>query len=215
MKERAICLLIGYICGLFSTGYFVGKSQKIDIREHGSGNAGATNTLRVLGPKMGFIALAGDAFKAILAILICRHLFKTSCSEILPLITMYAGTGAVLGHNHPFYLHFQGGKGIASSCGLMIALKPVFFLINGLMFIGVVAKTRFVSLGSMTMLVAFFVEVLIYRMTGGFDMPKEAQTEMVVLAAFLCASALYRHRANIGRLKNGCENKFSFHTKEQ
>ena len=102
--ERLICLLIGYVCGLFETGYFYGKLHHIDIREHGSGNSGATNTLRTLGKKAGLIVFLGDALKCVAAAVIVYFLFRNTKSDMMPLLKMYAGAGAVLGHNYPFYL---------------------------------------------------------------------------------------------------------------
>ena len=105
---RIICILIGYAIGLFQTGYIYGKTQHIDIREHGSGNAGTTNTLRTLGFKAGAITFAGDCGKAILAIFISWLIFHAQYPEGIKLLGMYAGLGAVLGHNYPFYMKFKG-----------------------------------------------------------------------------------------------------------
>ena len=127
--ERLICLGIGYIFGMFQTGYLVGKSHHIDIRQCGSGNAGTTNALRTLGKKAGAITLLGDMFKCVLAILLIDHLFKNNYQDILPLLGMYTAAGCVLGHNFPFYLHFKGGKGVAASAGMLLALDWKVFLI--------------------------------------------------------------------------------------
>ena len=126
IASRIICLIIGYIFGLFQTGYICGKVCKIDIRNHGSGNAGTTNTIRVLGWKAGLITFAGDLGKSMLAVLVAWALFHNEYPEGMKVLQMYAGLGAVLGHNYPFYLKFKGGKGIASSAGLIIALHPYF-----------------------------------------------------------------------------------------
>ena len=109
--ERIICLAIGYVFGLFQTGYIYGKLHNVDIRTMGSGNAGTTNALRTMGFKAGAITFIGDAFKCIFAVLTVKLIFGDSQADILPLLSMYAGTGAVLGHNYPFYLKFKGGKG--------------------------------------------------------------------------------------------------------
>ena len=97
--ERIICLAIGYAFGLFQTAYFYGKAHGIDIRSHGSGNAGTTNTLRVLGTKAGLIVFAGDVIKCILAVVAVRLLFGRNYGEIIYLLMLYAGAGAILGHN--------------------------------------------------------------------------------------------------------------------
>ena len=99
---RIICLLIGYAFGLFQTSYIYGRTKGIDIREHGSGNAGTTNALRTLGKKAGAITLAGDCIKCILAVLTVRLIFGASHPELLKLLTVYAAAGTILGHNFPF-----------------------------------------------------------------------------------------------------------------
>ena len=97
--ERIICVLIGYAFGLFQTGYIYGKAHNIDIRSQGSGNAGTTNALRTLGWKAGVATLLGDAFKCVFAVLTVQAIYRNSCGDIQPLLSMYAGMGAVLGHN--------------------------------------------------------------------------------------------------------------------
>lgn len=116
--ERLLCLLIGYVCGLFQTSYIYGRMHHMDIREHGSGNAGTTNALRTLGKKAGALTLLGDCLKCVISVLIVRAVFGESQKEILPLLSLYAAAGCILGHNFPFYLKFRGGKGIAASVGL-------------------------------------------------------------------------------------------------
>ena len=112
---RLICLAVGYLFGLIQTSYIYGRMQGIDIRTQGSGNAGTTNALRVLGKKAGAITFVGDACKCIAAILLVRLLFSGSYPDMVPLLCVYTGAGVVLGHNFPFYLNFKGGKGIAAS----------------------------------------------------------------------------------------------------
>ena len=107
--ERLICLAIGYVCGLFQTGYIVGEMSHVDIRKKGSGNAGTTNALRVLGWKAGLLTFAGDVIKCVVAFLIVFFMYRGS--DCRPLLTLYAGAGVTLGHNFPFYMNFKGGKG--------------------------------------------------------------------------------------------------------
>ena len=114
--ERIIWLVIGYIFGLFQTGYIVGKLHHIDIRQQGSGNAGSTNAVRVMGWKAGLCTFAGDVLKCVLAICLTRYIYRDTAYA--PMLAMYAGVGATLGHNFPFYLKFKGGKGIAVLAGL-------------------------------------------------------------------------------------------------
>ena len=103
--ERLICIVIGYIFGLIQSGYLYGKANHMDIRQYGSGNAGSTNVLRVMGKKAGAIVFLGDFFKAVLAMAVCRLLFKGN--EEVDLLALYAGLGVTLGHNFPFYLKFK------------------------------------------------------------------------------------------------------------
>jgi len=112
--ERLICVVIGYLFGLFQTGYFYGKLKHIDIRQHGSGNAGTTNALRTLGWTAGAITFLGDCLKCVAAVAVVYWLYGSTHDNI-SLLAMYAGMGAVLGHNFPFYLKFKGGKGIAAT----------------------------------------------------------------------------------------------------
>lgn len=115
---RIVCLAIGYCFGLFQTAFIYGKMHGIDIREKGSGNAGTTNALRVLGKKAGLIVFLGDALKAVFAMVLVHFLFENSHPEMGALLRIYAGAGVVLGHNFPFYMGFKGGKGIAATGGI-------------------------------------------------------------------------------------------------
>lgn len=208
--ERLICILIGYVFGLIQTGYLYGKSQKVDIRKMGSGNAGATNALRTLGWKAGAITFFGDAFKCIFAIILTCIIFRNSYRDILPVLSMYTGMGAVLGHNYPFYMHFKGGKGIAVTAGLIASTTNTWTVVLCLaVFSGIVAATKYVSVGSLTVVVVYFISVVVlgqmgyYKVTGGY------LYEIYAVAFLLVISAFFKHRANIKRLMNGTENKVS------
>lgn len=147
---RLVCVAIGYVFGLFQTGYIYGELKGTDIRQHGSGNAGATNALRTLGWKAGLITLLGDCFKCVFAVLLVRALFagRYPDENMGVLLGMYAALGVILGHNFPFYLKFKGGKGIAATAGLYLSLDPVMTLAAVVLFGGAVGATRYVSLGS-------------------------------------------------------------------
>ena len=121
MIHNIICLVIGYFCGCISSGYFVGKFHHIDIREHGSGNAGTTNVLRVLGKLPALITFVGDLAKAVMPILVIRIFLSP---DNWYLLCLYMGLGVVLGHNYPFYLGFKGGKGIAVTA---VGCTPAFY----------------------------------------------------------------------------------------
>lgn len=205
MVERLICIIIGYLFGLFQTGYIYGKINHVDIRKHGSGNAGTTNALRTLGWKAGVITFVGDCLKCVLAVVIVRLIFAEQGN--VELLAMYAGFGAVLGHNYPFYLNFKGGKGIASSAGLILAIHPVMFLITAVVFIAVVLITQYVSLGSMIIMTLFVMQAVIYGQAGGFGLAGAQLYEFYAIAVVLAVLAFWRHRANIKRLMDGTENK--------
>lgn len=212
--SRIICLGIGYVLGLFQTGYIYGKAHNIDIREHGSGNAGTTNTLRTLGWKAGAITFLGDLCKAMLAILIAWLLFRNSYPEAVKVLQMYAGLGAVLGHNFPFYLKFKGGKGIACTSGFILAcfwqIAPVCLIL----FILAVAVTRYVSLGSILVVISFFIQLVIFGQLGMLSVGKAYLPEVYIVGAVFTLLALWKHRANIKRLLAGTENKFGMSKKE-
>ena len=124
---RLWCLLIGYFLGSISVAYIVGKVRGIDLRDYGSGNAGTTNTLRVLGRRAGAIVLAGDLLKCFVAMIICWLIFKNQYPEMKYLVRIYAAAGAILGHDYPFYLKFHGGKGVACFVGMVAFSIPESF----------------------------------------------------------------------------------------
>lgn len=209
--ERVICLLIGYVFGLFQTGYIVGKIKHIDIRKQGSGNAGSTNAVRVMGWKAGAMTFAGDVLKCVLVVLLVRYLYRDT--DMTLLLGMYAGFGATLGHNFPFYLKFKGGKGIAVLAGLVLSTKLWMVPIPLAAFIFVVAVTRYVSAGSLLVTIIFLAEVICFGQMGGFAMAQPYVYELYLVTFLLMALAWWRHRANIKRLLNGTENKIGFSKK--
>ena len=203
--ERLICVAIGYLFGLFQTGYIYGMIDHVDIRKHGSGNAGTTNALRTLGWKAGVITFIGDCLKCVLAVVLVRFIFIQDIR--VELYAMYTGLGAVLGHNFPFYLKFKGGKGIASTAGLILAVNPVMFLIIAVVFIGIVWFTQYVSLGSLVIMSLFVIMVIISGQAGWLLLPTSNLMEYYAIVIALAALAFWRHRANIKRLATGTENK--------
>lgn len=212
---RLICVLIGYAFGLIQTGYLYGKSQHVDIRKHGSGNAGTTNALRTLGWKAGIITFLGDCFKCVIAVVLVHLLFASSHPDILPVLSMYTGMGAVLGHNYPFYMNFKGGKGIAVTAGLIVSTTNIWIvLICAAVFLGLVIGTRYVSLGSLTVVVVYFISVIVYGQMGGYHVSGSYLYEIYAIAFLLVVSAFYKHKANIKRLLAGNENKLSIGKKK-
>lgn len=204
---RVAALAIGYVCGMFQTGYIYGKSKGIDIRTKGSGNAGTTNTMRTLGMKAGLITFVGDLCKAILAVLLVKFLFRGQYPDGIKVLELYAGFGAVLGHNFPCYLKFQGGKGIACTAGMILAVCLQAAPICLALFVGAVVITRYVSLGSILVVISYLVQVIVFVENGLFFVPAEYKLEFYIVSACFTGMALWRHRANIKRLLNGTENK--------
>lgn len=202
---RIFCVLIGYALGMLQSAYFLGRVVgKIDIREFGSGNAGFTNATRVLGKKVGALVFLFDFLKVIVVFLICSFVFK----EAGKVAGLYAGLGAVLGHNFPFYLGFRGGKGIACTLGLMLFFNWQIALITyGIGFIVFMAK-KYISLSSLTMTLIYPIIMVILKGKFGFSI------EEILLMCLLCILAFIKHRANIERLLKGNENKFGSKKKE-
>ena len=205
--ERIICIIIGYVFGMFQTAFFYGKMHGIDIREHGSGNAGTTNTLRVLGTKAGLIVFAGDVLKCMIAVWITTLIFRGSHAEEIYLLKLYTAAGAILGHNYPFYLKFKGGKGIAATAGLILAFHPYFIPVGFVLFFGVFLTTHYVSLGSLLIYVGLMTEMVICGQTGLFGATQPVLNEMYAMTAFLTILAFYKHKENIKRLLHGNERK--------
>ena len=191
---RIIALLIGYGFGLFQTGYLYGKSKGIDIRQQGSGNAGTTNSLRVLGWKAGIITFAGDLLKAVFAILLVKLIFHGTYGADTKVLELYAGFGTVLGHNFPCYLQFR-------VCPPAVICCAVGFLI-------IVGITRYVSVGSIFLVSAYLVQAIIFGQIGWLKISGASRIEFYILSACFTGMAIWRHRANIVRLMNGTENKF-------
>lgn len=208
---RIVCLLIGYVCGLFQTAYIYGKMHGIDIRTVGSGNAGTTNALRVLGTKAGVIVFLGDVAKTVVAVLIVRLLFGGTYADSIYLLIFYTAAGVIFGHNYPFYLGFKGGKGIAATAGMIVALGPWFVVVEGLVFLLTFLITHYVSLGSLLVYLALIIQVIYCGQTGFFEgMTQPALYEMYAVALFLMAMAYWRHRSNIRKLVTGTERKTYF-----
>lgn len=217
--ERVICLAVGYVCGLLQTGYLVGEMSHVDIRKKGSGNAGTTNALRVLGWKAGILTFAGDVLKCIAAFLIVFFMYRGS--DCRPLLAMYAGAGVTLGHNFPFYMNFKGGKGIAVMAGLVV-VNSFWHLPASILMIPVtlaafllpVIVTRYISAGSLAAYTVFLIEMILIGQMGWFDMESARCYELYVVLALLTLLAWYRHKENIKRLLAGTENKFGSKKKE-
>ncbi|MDR1017127.1 MAG: glycerol-3-phosphate 1-O-acyltransferase PlsY [Lachnospiraceae bacterium] len=216
--DRVLCLVIGYAFGLIQTGYIYGKLHNVDIRKAGSGNAGSTNALRTMGLKAGVTTLLGDILKTVLAIVVAHLIFNMFIKNPMPyeLISLYTGLGVVLGHNFPFYLHFKGGKGIAATGGVILAtLDPISILICGIIFIGTVALTRYVSLGSILLVITYLIITIVKGICGNLDINSGHMIEYYIVVCVFVGLALFRHRGNINRLIHHKENKLSLGKKNK
>ena len=195
---RGIALGLGYLLGGIQTAILYSRRQKgLDIRDYGSGNAGATNTLRVLGKKAGLIVFCGDVLKSAAAVIISMLLFK----ENMYLAGLYAGVGAIIGHSYPLFFKFRGGKGIAVTVGAIYMIDIRMALIATCVFLICVYLTKFVSLSSM--LLTLSIPICIFF----FERGQVYWAEACCLGVFIAAFTAYRHKANIKRLINGTESK--------
>ena len=195
---RLMALVIGYFLGCFPTGYLVGKSRGVDIRKHGSGNTGTTNTLRTLGWGAAVLTFLGDCAKTILAIVLANVLFKRTGFD-MTILELYAGLGAVMGHNFPFYFKFKGGKAVATTAGVFLAIQPVYVLIFIGVFLMILLTTSTVSIASMgTMVLAAIFSFLI------------KDPIMAIAIWILALLIIYLHRENVARIKNGVESRVPF-----
>ncbi len=208
--ERLASLAIGYVFGIFQTGYIYGRLHNIDIREYGSGNAGTTNAMRTLGKKAGIITYIGDMLKAVISAFVVHLLFSKNCSDMEFLLILYSGFGVVLGHNFPFYLKFRGGKGIAASSGMILSLFPynwqmaVLALIT---FVLVAVISKYVSLASLCMMLGFLIELIIFGQLEMYDIASQYLLEVYIVGGLITVLAFVRHSANIKRLATGTERK--------
>ena len=190
--------LIYFIGAIIQTGFWIGKFNHIDIRDYGSGNAGTTNTMRTLGKKAGFITYFMDAFKSCITAIIIHFIYGSNSDISEMLLILYGGFGVVLGHNFPFYLGFKGGKGIATTGGVIFAFHWQLGLICAAVFLIITIISKYVSLGSICMVL--IIPFILY-----FNNPQD--WKLVVVGCIFTAMAIWRHRANIVRLMNGTENK--------
>lgn len=203
---RIISLLIGYVLGLIQSGYIVGRLYKLDIREHGSKNPGATNALRVLGKKAGAMVFLGDFLKSLIPCLAISYIFRDNI-DLKYVLLLYMGLGVVLGHNYPFYLGFKGGKGVASTAGILTALDIRIALILLLIFIAVTVATKYISLASIFVMLGFIIISFFY--SGFIRLSPSFSIEFRILCIVISLLSIWRHRSNIVRLINGKENKIN------
>ena len=200
LPSLLLCAVIGYLLGSVSAGILYSHLLGSDIRRHGSKNPGASNMLRIYGMNAGTITFIFDCAKAIGAVLLGRLIAGQNGA-------MAAGFFAIIGHNWPLYFGFKGGKGIAATAGLILAIHPAFIPMGVILFFGTFLLTHYVSLGSLLVYAGFLIEMVIMGQMDLFFMPVGHRAEMYVIAAFLTAMAYWKHRENIKRLLSGTERK--------
>lgn len=194
---NALILICAYVIGSIPSGLWIGKLfYNTDIRQHGSGNLGATNTFRVLGKKPGLVVTVIDVLKGTAAVLLLAlPIFSDATIHALIL-----GVVAVVGHMFPIFAGFRGGKAVATSAGVILGYSWPLFIVLFFTFFLSLKMTKMVSLTSMvTAVVAFIYSVVYWAVTGDFA--------LFILIAFLATFIFYRHRENIKRIKNGTEPK--------
>jgi acyl phosphate:glycerol-3-phosphate acyltransferase len=198
--------LIAYLIGSFPTGYLVGRLRGIDVRNVGSGNVGATNVTRVLGKQFGYPVFMVDFFKGLGALLVAvavAHRFQVD-SVVSDLCAAMGGIFAVVGHSYPVWLGFKGGKGVATSLGVMFGISWIAALIMCAVWIVVFKATRYVSVASIAAAIALPVAMMTQLFLHELRSPV-----LVYFSLCLAAIVVLRHRSNLSRLINGTEPRFA------
>ena len=205
MFSLILIILLAYLVGSFPTSIVVGRmTRRIDIREHGSKNAGGTNAFRVLGWKAGLFVAMVDILKGVLATLLIAKIRVDPLMLDYELVQIIAGTSAVIGHVWTVLAKFKGGKGVATGGGMIIALFPWASLICFIIFSALVLTTRYVSLGSIIATSSLpFVLLTFDRMFG-----KSVSNSLLTFSILISCLIIFTHRSNIRRLINGTENRF-------
>lgn len=223
LKIDSLIVIASYLLGSVPFGYITGKMHGMDIRQHGSGNIGATNVMRTLGKKPGYTVFACDAIKGLVAVIIGKYLavhyslpissMSITTTEVfhstqiirLPeaIAAISAAIACIIGHNFPVWLGFKGGKGMATSAGVLIGMMPLTAMGCVIVWALVFFTTRYVSLASIAAAIALPVITMLLLLAGWlYGWP------YFYFSVAACLLAVWRHRANIGRLVNGTENRF-------
>lgn len=194
MISSILIVLFAYLCGSISTAVWYGRFvHKIDIRNHGSGNAGATNSLRVLGKTAGVVVLIIDFLKGLLPVLLAEYLNYEEP------VVLLVGFVAVIGHLLPIFSNFQGGKGVATAMGVIVAIFPLGALVCFVVFLSTVVLTKYVSLGSILGAASFPVAVVL--------LSEKPSVYLILFGVALALLLSFTHRKNIERLLAGNESK--------
>lgn len=206
-------MLISYLVGSIPTAVWVGKlTRKVDIREHGSGNAGATNTFRVLGWKAGTVVSLIDLLKGFVAAFYISHIGfalgempeNVGVWNIEIFMQIIAGLAAVIGHMFPLYAGFKGGKGVITAAGMLYAIEPISISLALLVFLIVMFTSRYVSLASIVASISYPLFLLSLRYFFGFS---DIDGSLMVFSSVVSLSIVVKHSANVTRLRNGTENR--------
>ncbi len=192
MNLPIILCLIAYLLGSIPFGVIFARLNKVDLRQHGSGNIGATNVARTLGKKLGVLTLVGDALKGVAAVALADSLLSN------PAHIAFAGLFAFLGHLFPVFLKFRGGKGVATGLGIFLYLMPLPTLASMAVFGISLWMWNFVSLSSIVAAASIPLLALLFS----------ADQAYIALASVVAVLVIIRHHANISRLMNGTENRF-------
>ena len=227
-----VSMVVGYLLGSFPTGYLVGRRYGIDIRQHGSGNIGATNVVRVLGKKPGYSVFLCDMLKGVVAVRIVLPLAQALIAravdhgaDLSGLVNVtpvgssqqyaaylqgaavpagiVAAVACILGHNFPVWLRFRGGKGVATTVGVLLGLMPVSLLISAVVWVAVFYGLRYVSLASLLAAMVLPLSVWYFKVR-----PTHGNWPLFYFSLLATALIFWRHRANIRRLLNGTEARF-------
>lgn len=193
MTTELTLLITAYFLGSIPTGLLLAKAAGVDIRTSGSGNIGATNVYRTLGRSVGVMTLAGDCLKGLLPVLLAKYL------HMVDIWIAAIGLAAFLGHVYTIFLGFKGGKGVATALGVFLGVAPLAVCGALLVFAGVVWRSRFISLGSITAAAAMPAFVALFN----------PQPPLVLMTVAVAALVVWKHRENIQRLRAGTESKFT------
>lgn len=192
MTRELVLIITAYFLGSIPTGLLLAKAAGVDIRSSGSGNIGATNVYRTLGRSVGVMTLLGDCLKGLLPVLLARKLGLTD--QWIAAV----GLAAFLGHVYTVFLCFKGGKGVATALGVFLGVSPLSVAGALLIFVAIVWKTRYISLGSIT--AAAVMPGLVAVLDG--------RPPLVLMSVLIAALVVWKHRENIQRLRAGVENRF-------
>ncbi len=199
-----LIFILSYLIGSVPWGYLFARSKGVDIRQHGSGNIGTANVLRVMGKKWGYLVFLCDFFKGFLSVKLGALIAAYFLANV-GLGSVIAAVACVLGHDYPIWLGFKGGKGIATLAGTVLSLfPPLVFVSFGVVWIAVFLIGRYTSLASISAAVALPIAVSLIVGKAEPDFPL-----LVGFSVLMAALAIWLHRANIGRLLNGTENRFA------